>query len=110
MKRGHEMGRFRRFHRHAVTLHAAVAHPHAGWQRDVRVLDVGVGGAGLDVVTLPEIGEGDRVSVSFTSPALWDPLTLSARVVWVRDGRAGVAFEHKSPQSAHALFELIAAV
>jgi hypothetical protein len=102
------MGRFRRFLRQAVTLRAAVAHPVAGWQREVRVVDVGLGGAGLDVVTLPEIGEGDRVSLSFTTPALWDPLTLSARVIWVKDGRAGVAFEHKSPSSAHALFELIA--
>jgi len=103
------MGRFRRFPRQSVTLSAVVAHPVSGWQRDVRVLDLCLAGAGLDVVTVPEIGAGDRVSLSFTSPALWDPLTLTARVVWVQGGRAGVAFEHKTPQSAHALYELLGA-
>lgn len=91
----------------AAGLRAVVAHPVAGWKHDVRVLDLGLGGAGLDAVALAELAEGDRVSVAFNSPALWDPLTLAARVVWLKNGRAGVAFEHGTVQSTYALFDLL---
>ena len=116
---------FRHFPRQPVNLRASIAHPMAGWQRDIEVIDLGIAGAGLasplllagSTEGLPRFGEGfalsegERVTLSFHAPNLWDPLTLTARVAWVKaeSGRAGVAFEHKSPPSVYALFELLSA-
>jgi hypothetical protein len=56
---------------------------------------------------------GDRITVSFLAPTLWDPLALPARVAWVREGTptealaAGLAFEATDPESIFALFELV---
>lgn len=107
MKPGEDTAHFRRFFRHEVGLRAAVGDPVAGWRHDVRVVDLGLGGAGLVAEGLPELVAGARVSVAFESPALWDPLALDAHVVWVKDGRAGVAFEHGTLQSTYALFDLL---
>ena len=55
---------------------------------------------------------GDRVSIAFMAPTLWDPLTIPARVAWYRLGeglspaRAGLAFEYRNAAAARALFEL----
>jgi len=86
-----------------------VTHVRAGWQRQVPVEDLGLGGARI-VVDEP-VAPGDAVTLSFSAPALWDPLVIRARVVWASAGapphRAGVAFDHKSPEAAFALYELI---
>lgn len=109
-----EPGRFRRFPRLPVRLRVRLAHPAAGWQREVDVIDLGVAGAGLDGAAGFELAQGDRLTLAFFAPTLWDPLTLTGRVAWSRPelgaGRAGVRFEHKSPESAFALFELIASL
>ena len=87
-----------------------MTHVRAGWQRQAQVEDLGLGGARIvvDEVASP----GDSVTLSFTAPALWDPLVIRARVAWVsaagRPHRTGVAFEHRSPEVAFALYELIA--
>ena len=102
-------GTFRAHVRRPVRLRALVTHVGAGWQREAPVEDVGLGGARIivDHVMAP----GDAVTLSFTAPALWDPLVIRARVAWVSDARpflrAGVAFDHKSPDGAFALYELI---
>lgn len=103
---------FRHLPRLAVSLHAQLAHPMAGWQRDVEVVDLGVAGAQISYAEAIDISEGERVTIAFQAPNLWDPLTLTARVAWVKpeNGRAGIAFEHKSPPSAHALLDLITAL
>jgi hypothetical protein len=84
---------------------------HAGWQRYVPVENVGLGGA--RIVVADKLAPGDAVTLSFTAPALWDPLVLRARVAWIGPGaagtqrRIGLAFEHKNPQAVFALYELI---
>jgi PilZ domain len=107
-------GHFRAFDRKTVRLRALVTHIEAGWQRQVQVANIALGGA---CVLLDEhVRGGDRVTLSFVAPTLWDPLVLRARVVWFREGRkgdpplCGIAFEHKSAQATLALFELIGAV
>jgi hypothetical protein len=73
------------------------------------VEDLGLGGA--RIVVDEAVSPGDAVTLSFTAPALWDPLVIRARVAWVTAGppyRAGVAFDHRSPEAAFALYELIA--
>jgi hypothetical protein len=85
-----------------------------GWQREIDVIDLGIAGAGMDGTGEFELAPGERLTISFHAPTLWDPLTLTARIAWIRPelgaGRAGIAFEHKSPQSAYALFELLASL
>jgi hypothetical protein len=91
-----------------------LSHPRAGWERDADVFDIGLGGACLSASE--PVAPGDRLSVAFVAPTLWDPLLIPARVAWYRaptglDGaRVGVAFDHASAGSALALFELVASL
>lgn len=109
-----EPGRFRHYPRQPVRLRATLAHPALGWQREIDVIDLGIAGAGVDGTGEFEVAQGERLTIAFHAATLWDPLTLTARIAWVRPelgrGRAGIAFEHKSPQSAYALFELLASL
>jgi hypothetical protein len=82
----------------------------AGWQREAQVLNLGLGGA--CVVVQEELVPGDRVTISFLAPTLWDPLAFPARIAWtlVPDPtslRAGLAFEPTDPGAVYALFELL---
>ena len=103
--------RFRAHARRKVRLRVIVWHPRAGWQREAEVVDVSLGGVCLALNE--SLAEGDRVTVSFVAPTLWDPLSMHARVAWIGRGtrldaaRAGLTFEPKDPASVLALFELI---
>ena len=77
----------------------------AGSDATVRVVDLGLGGAGI--VTTLVLDLGARIDLVLALPNRWDPLVLPARVAWAREGRAGVAFEHRSDADAWALFELL---
>ena len=72
--------------------------------------NIGLGGA--LVLIEDRISPGDAVTLSFTAPALWDPLVIRARVAWLGphsgERRVGLAFEHKNAQAVLALYELIA--
>jgi hypothetical protein len=83
-------------------------------KRDVRVRDLGLGGAGI------EIPEGERelslpVTIELWAPVLWDPLVLEGKIAWVRRGgqgrpaRAGVRFEHREPATLYGLFQFLGA-
>jgi hypothetical protein len=102
---------FRAHPRREVRLRAVISQPASGWHGEASVYNLSLGGAG---VTLSEaLPEGERVAVSFLAPSLWDPLTLPARVAWIRAATpqepttAGLAFEPKDPLSVLALFELV---
>ena len=91
-----------------------VQHRRAGWQREAEVLDIALGGS---CIALNEaLSEGDRVTVSFFAPSLWDPLAMPSRVVWVGRGtrmdaaRAGLVFEPKNAAAVFALFELVSSL
>jgi hypothetical protein len=92
--------------RRPVRLRALLTHIDEGWQRHVDVVDLGLGGARL--ATSEKLSSGDKVSLSFTAPTLWDPLVLRAKVAWAKSTMAGVTFEHKNPTATFALFELVA--
>jgi hypothetical protein len=81
-----------------------------GWQRQVQVENVSLGGA--CIVVDQRLAPGETVTLSFTAPSLWDPLVLRARVAWLEDvvgpRRIGLAFDHKSTEGVFALYELIA--
>jgi hypothetical protein len=108
---GHRTSDFRAHARRPVRLRATIAHPRAGWERDADVFDIGLGGACVSAAE--PLTPGERVSVAFVAPSLWDPLMIPARVAWYRPGhgvepaRAGVSFDHVGRQSVMALFELV---
>ncbi|HEX7602313.1 MAG TPA: PilZ domain-containing protein [Polyangiaceae bacterium] len=105
------VGHFRAHARRKVNLHAQVSHGAAGWERSLRVLDLALGGACLEV--LDAVAPGDRLEVSFVTPDRWDPLVLRARVIWMAIsrgaelGRAGLVFEHSDPSQALGLLTLL---
>lgn len=121
-------GGFRAHARRTVRLRATLTHIALGWQRQVEVMNLGLGGACISLGPPPgapgtsgtrpapprteAVHLGDDVSLSFVAPTLWDPLVIRARVVWVDPtiGRTGVAFEHKSRNVTLALFELVGAL
>jgi len=103
--------RFRVHDRRPVRLAVSVASHAAGWRCDGRIHNVGLGGACIE---LPQqVAVGERVSVSFMAPTLWDPLEIPANVAWAHPAsgttptRCGVAFDHESEAAVLALFELI---
>jgi hypothetical protein len=83
----------------------------AGWERDAKVVDLGFGGACLEIADA--LAPGDRVAISFVAPNLWDPLIIGAHVAWVKPGagmdvgRVGVRFEYPQSATVFALFELL---
>ncbi len=88
-----------------MRLAAVLAHRDRGWQRDVIVFDLGLGGACVESSDV--LGVGDKVQVSFVTAERWDPLQIAARVVWTSQTRAGLAFEYASPESTWGVFELL---
>jgi len=106
--------RFRAHARRKVRLRGVVWHPRAGWQREVEVKDLGLGGVRVQLREM--LTAGDKISLSLVAPTLWDPLAIPARVAWVwpptslDPASAGIAFEPKDPASMLALFELMGAL
>ena len=106
---GPRAGPFRAHARRAVRLRALLTHVQAGWQLQVHVENVSLGGVCIAVEERLAVGE--TVTLSVTAPSLWDPLVLRARVAWRASEperqRVGLAFDHKSAEAVFALYELI---
>ena len=78
--------------------------------RTVRLVNIGLGGA--CVIVDGTIDVGAEVALEVTTPTLWDPLHLPARVTWVEEAgdgthRAGMRFEHERPTALRALVEML---
>lgn len=71
----------------------------------IRLVDVCLGGAGLE--TSGQLDVGSRVELVLQAPSRWDPLVLVARVAWAQGRRAGLAFEMVDDRDVWALFELL---
>jgi hypothetical protein len=102
---------FRAFARRVVNLPATLAIPPDG-QKPARLVDLGLGGACVEVRALLRVGFA--VSIEVTAPNLWDPLIVPAKVAWVRPAASGVtlaglAFDHAGKAALPALVELLAA-
>jgi hypothetical protein len=104
-------GHFRLHARRPVAIHAQVSHTTAGWERSLRVIDLALGGACLEL--MDDVAVGEVLRVSFITPDRWDPLVIPARVAWIEVGadgvvkKGGVEFEQTSSESAVALLLLI---
>jgi hypothetical protein len=68
------------------------------------LLDVSQGGARVGGGLPPGLANGHEVSVVLAAPERGDPTELGkAKVVWVRDGEAGLAFDRGSAQARVAI-------
>ena len=84
-------------------------------------MDISLAGAGLETEDM--LVPGERLTLSFQTPTLWDPLVLTAVVTWsapprAREGsfsvgrhrpvaRAGVCFDYPAPDIVFAMFEML---
>jgi PilZ domain len=106
---------FRAFARRAINLPATVASQAHG-PRPARLINLGLGGACIEVSAVPPIAPGNVVTVEVSAPNLWDPLVVPGAVAWVRHVApgsvlVGIAFDHarKGKAALPALVELLVA-
>src|SRR4051812_27032168 len=93
---------FRAVARQAVNLAGALRASEVVWNRDVRILDLGLGGARVEAPDA--IAAGTSIELVIETPHLWDPLTLNGEVAWARPvavsegggAQIGVRFDHVS--------------
>jgi PilZ domain-containing protein len=108
---------FRALSRPSVSLPGALraSDAHLTWNRDVRIIDLGLGGACVEASD--SAAAGTNVELVIETPHLWDPLTLIGAVAWSRrlpdpeGGGAliGVRFQHATGSSVRALTALLEA-
>ncbi len=75
-------------------------------------MNLGLGGACVEVSEAPEVASTVQLSVS--SATLWDPLVLNGEVAWNQKrpdeaARMGIRFEHGAEPRLNALVELLGA-
>ena len=106
---------FRAVSRQGVNLLGALRASEVLWSRDVRVLDLGLGGARVEATGCDR---GRNLGgVGHRSSAPWDPLTLNGAVAWSRPGvegeggsaQIGVRFELATGGAVRTLTELLEA-
>lgn len=118
---GASAAHFRAYERKAVRLGVGLAGPRSG-EQPATIVDISLAGAGLE--TDEALVPGERVSLTITTPTLWDPLVVSAIVAWSQPpkprepgapigrraaaARSGLAFEYPSPDVVLAVFEMLA--
>jgi hypothetical protein len=111
MSRPRPLDHFRAFARRPVGLPAIVSRGDGTWKRPARLIDLGLGGACMEM--LEAVPNGTAVSLAVEAPHLWDPLFLEGEVVWLRtqDGaaRLGVRFHHRAGRTLRTLTELLEA-
>jgi hypothetical protein len=94
----------------------------SGVERQAVVVDLSLAGAGLE--TDEPLVPGERLSVTLSTPTMWDPLVIDAVVAWAHPprtstevdaigrsrtvSRAGVAFDYPNPTLVLPLFEMLA--
>jgi hypothetical protein len=93
-------------------------------QRSPLVVDLSLAGAGIE--TEEPLVPGERISIAFATPTMWDPLVLFCVVAWAHPprptdeldalgrprtlARAGVVFEYPTPDAVLAMFEMLGAL
>jgi hypothetical protein len=103
---------FRAFGRQRMEL-GATLFDQEGNARSVTIRDLGLGGAGLELVEL-DLALDTRVVLELSTPTLWDPLRLPGTIAWVRPSqsagrraRAGIRFEHHDASMLFSLFQVL---
>jgi hypothetical protein len=112
---------FRSHDRRPVRLAVNIVGQRSGADRQALVIDLSLAGAGIE--TEEPLVPGDRISVTFATPTLWDPLVLTAVVAWAHSprattevdafgrprsiARAGLVFDYPDPATVLAMFEML---
>ena len=94
----------------------------SGTERQAVVVDLSLAGAGLE--TDQPLIPGERLSITLSTPTMWDPLVLEAVVAWAHPprpsaavdamgrsrtvARGGVVFDYPSPALVLSMFEMLA--
>lgn len=94
----------------------------SGVERQAVVVDLSLAGAGLE--TDDPLVPGERLSMTLSTPTMWDPLVIDAVVAWAHPprastevdaigrsrtvARAGVAFDYPNATLVLSLFEMLA--
>jgi hypothetical protein len=108
---------FRAHGRRQVNLGGILHVPAESRVQDVRVHDLGLGGACIELAEsaggIAGLEVEEQVTIEVTAPSLWDPLPLRGKVAWVRRTgpsrrlRAGIRFEHRDSAALYTLFQLL---
>ncbi|MCL2726340.1 MAG: PilZ domain-containing protein [Polyangiaceae bacterium] len=113
---------FRAHARKPVRLNVGIDGFRSNDSREAVIVDVSIAGAGLE--TNEPLAPGERILVSFQTPALWDPLVVSAVVAWAQPpraaeatlqptesiARAGVTFDYATPADVLAMHAMLDAL
>lgn len=115
-------GHFRAHERREARLPAQVVGQRSGVERQALVVDLSLAGAGLE--TDEPLVPGERLSLTLSTPTMWDPLVLEAVVAWAHPprvtaavdsigrsrtvARAGVMFDFTNATLVLSLFEMLA--
>jgi hypothetical protein len=115
-------GHFRAHERREVRLAVQVVGHRSGVERQAVVIDLSLAGAGLE--TDEPLVPGERLSLTLSTPTMWDPLVIEAVVAWAHPprvstevdsigrsrtvARAGVAFDYPNAALVLSLFEMLA--
>jgi hypothetical protein len=103
---------FRSIARRPVSLRASVTTDTGEVGIAAQVVDLGLGGACLQV--REPFAQGQRVCIQLAAPNLWNPLLVHGQVAWQRSisggasTRVGIRFEHQCGATLLALVDLIA--
>jgi hypothetical protein len=116
-----EVSHFRAHERRRVRLPVTIRGERDDWERSGTVIDIHIAGAGIETDT--PLRAGERVTVAFAAPGLWDPLILSAVIAWAHplrtksevdplgrprsSARAGLTFDYQTPDATLAMFEML---
>lgn len=111
---------FRAHARFRIELGGTLSSTSRPLAHEVRIRDLGLGGAGLELSTaslaaVPAFAVDAEVTLVLRAPMLWDPLALPGRIAWLRDTdgegplRVGVCFDHADSGKVYALFQLLSA-
>jgi PilZ domain len=101
---------FRAYGRRRVDLSASLRRPTHNGDEPIRILDLSLAGACIEVDQ--PLSPGTRVRMEITAPSLWDPVVVRCRAVWSgapSTSRSGLSFEHSDSALVFALFELLEA-
>lgn len=90
--------------------------------RQAVVIDLSLAGAGLE--TDEALVPGERLSITVSTPTMWDPLVLEGVVAWAHPprpsaavdslgrsrtvARGGVVFDYPGPAVVLSMFEMLA--
>ena len=107
-----------------MRLSVGVLGQRSGLERQAIVTDLSLAGAGLE--TDEPLLPGERLSVTISTPTMWDPLVLEAVVAWAHlpepsaevdalgrsraVARSGIVFDYPAPATIFAVFELLATI